>query len=433
MQREMCGRGEVMTMASTGRLAIEGGSKVRTKPWPKHAVLGEEEKRAVTTLFDHAIRTGDPIGYNGEQERLFCEEFAAFHGGGFADAVNSGSSAIWVALRALEIEPFGEVIVAPTSDQGSFMPVALNNCIPVPADSRPGSHATGSEQIAERINDNTRAILLVHLAGYPLDLDPIMELARARSIPVIEDCAQAHGAVYRGRMVGTIGDAGVFSTMFGKHFSTGGQGGVVFTQNEELYWRIRRSADRGKPFGMPEPPPGRRVATIAAHNVNMDELGAAIGREQLRKLPHFLERRRTFAERVASLCESELKAVRVEPVLPDCAGAFWKLFFTLDIDQLSVDRNVFLRALEAEGFPVDSYYYPITAFSWFQEQKVFGTSGYPWRAPAYKGDPDRQFPLPNLVDADLRQFRLHMNHCCGDQEAADLVEALGKLEAAYLS
>ena len=119
------------------RLAINGGEKVRRTPLPARGLFGEEEKRAAVALFDKAIATGNAFSYNGEEEEAYCKEFAEFLGGGYADGVNSGTSAIYVALRALDIEPFTEVIVPPVTDPGGVMPVPLANCIPVVADGAP--------------------------------------------------------------------------------------------------------------------------------------------------------------------------------------------------------------------------------------------------------------------------------------------------------
>ena len=173
-------------------------------------------------------------------------------GGGFADGVNSGTSAVYVALRALDPPAFGEVIVPPSTDAGGVMPVPLTNCIPVPADSAPGSFNTDAVRIEARLSERTSGIIVAHIGGIPADLDPILELARARDLPVIEDCAQAHGARYKGRPVGSLGDLAAFSTMFGKHH-------------------------------------------------------AAIGRVQLAKLPRMLARRR----RVAAVLEDGCRAVRL--------------------------------------------------------------------------------------------------------------------------
>ena len=128
----------------------------------------------------------------GPKKSGYCCEFATYLGGGSADGVNSGTSAVWVALRAPEIEPFTEVIVPPISDQGSCIPVVLNKCIPVPVDCKPDLHNTGPEQVADAITELSLASIVAHTAGYAVDIDPIVEMAHRRSMQSIEDCAQAH-------------------------------------------------------------------------------------------------------------------------------------------------------------------------------------------------------------------------------------------------
>lgn len=410
-------------------LALDGGTPVRTTPWPNRKLFGEAEKQAAIDLFDEAIASGEAFGYNGPKEAAYCKDFADYHGGGFADAVNSGTTAVYVALRALELEPFTEIIVPPITDPGGVMPVPLMGCIPVPADSAPGSFNTGAEQIAARITPRTSAILVAHIAGTPCDMDPIIELARAHNLPVVEDCAQAHGALYKGRMVGTLGDVAAFSTMFGKHHASGGQGGIVFTRSEALYQKVRWMADRGKPFGLP---PGSGNA-VAALNHNSDELSCAIGQVQLRKLPGILERRRQFANALANACKS-LKSVRVALAPEHSVGSYWFMFLSLDQSTLRVDKNTFVSAVTAEGIPFGpSYLHTPAIADWCRQHRVFGNSGFPWTDPQYKGDPNAVYELPHAIEADATHFRLAMQEGCGAQEVADTVAALAKVEKAYLA
>lgn len=222
-------------------LAINGGPRVRTKPFPGRGLLGPEEKAAVDALFDEAIASGSAFGYNGPTEEAYCKEFAEFMGGGYVDAVNSGTTAVYVALRALNIEPFTEVIVSCLTDPGGMMPIVMMNCIPIIADTEPGSYNTGPKEVEELISPLTSAILVAHIGGEPVDMEGIMAIARKHNIPVVEDCAQAHGAKLNGKLVGTFGDVAAFSTMFGKHHCTGGQGGLVYTRDERLYYEARRS------------------------------------------------------------------------------------------------------------------------------------------------------------------------------------------------
>jgi dTDP-4-amino-4,6-dideoxygalactose transaminase len=227
--------------------------------------------------------------------------------------------------------------------------------------------------------------------------------------------------------VGTLGDIAAFSTMSGKHHATGGQGGVVFTRNEDLYWAARRASDRGKPFGLTT-----HSNVTASLNLNLDDLAATVGRVQLRKLPGIVAGCRRVARAIDERCRG-LKAVRVDMGLPDTEGAFWFLVFYLDLDQVTCDLAQFVAALQAEGLPFAGHYVdPFTRYDWYTNRSVFGSSGYPWTCPLYRGDPDRVFPLPNFDAVDARAFRIKVHENMTDREAEDIARGLHKVEAAFL-
>ncbi|HEY3298280.1 MAG TPA: DegT/DnrJ/EryC1/StrS family aminotransferase [Armatimonadota bacterium] len=417
-----------MTITELSDLAINGGPKVRTEAFPERVVVGLEEKAAVDKLFDDAIAGGEPLGYNGTSEQAFCREFAEFMGGGYADAVNSGTTAVYVALRALDLEPFSEVIVGPITDPGGMMPVALINCVPVIPDSAPGQYNTGPEQIEKMITPLTRAIVVAHIAGDPADIEGIMAVARKHNLKVVEDCAQAHMAKINGKLVGTFGDVAAFSTMFGKHCCTGGQGGVVFTKDEALFNMVRRTSDRGKPFGLPDD----STNVMAALNCNLNDLAACIGRVQLKKLPGVVARRRELAAALENGL-ADVRSIKMAAQLPGAESSYWFLRLELDTDLLSWDKDKFCEVLEAEGLPIIPYYRSLPhTYDWFKNRRVYGTSGLPWSSPLYKGDPNREFPTPNAMEATGRQFNLMVHEGWTKADIADAVAVLKKVESACL-
>jgi dTDP-4-amino-4,6-dideoxygalactose transaminase len=296
-------------------------------------------------LFERAIATGVAPGYNGDQETAYCDEFAAHMGGGYADAVSSGTAGVYVALRALDLEPFTEVIVGAVTDPGGLMPVPLLNLIPMIADTEPGSYNSGPEQIRELISPRTSAILIAHIAGEPADVPGIVALAQEHDIPVIEDCSQAHAATIDGRYVGSFGDIAAFSTMFGKHHSTGGQGGIVFTREEALYQAIRRASDRGKPFFLPS----GSTNAIASLNQNLNELSAAIGREQLKKLPHIVSRRRAIVSELAAGIAG-LSTVSIPAPIAGAQPSYWFLRMRFHADKVACDKEAFCQAFSARSW-----------------------------------------------------------------------------------
>ena len=404
---------------------VHGGPRARRFPWPRRRHFGPEERKAVMRLMNREIRRGNAIVYNGPEKAAYCREFAELLGGGFAEAVNSGTNAVYVALRALDLEPGSEVVVASVTDPGGTMPVALMNCIPVPADTAPGSLNTCAEEIAKVLTDRTSAILVAHISGHPVDMDPILALAATRGIPVVEDCAQAHGAIYKGRMVGTLGAVSAFSTMFGKHHSTGAQGGVVFTRDTMIFARARQITDRGKPYGAVSPQ-GNAVASL---NFNQDEISLAIGRVQLARLPGFLKARREFAAQV----EAGIAGLEgVEFVRPpeDSEGAYWFMLLRLDAATLDCDNSGFCAGLLLEGIEGVFEGYPFfpTDLAWHRDAIVFGSSGLPWslqqRSPA-------SYALPNAHAASKLMVRVDVHEQLGPAEARELVTAIRKVAAHY--
>lgn len=419
--------------AGAGRtsLAIHTGSPVRTQPWPARHLFGDAEKAAAMRLFDEAIQTGDAFGYQGKYEEAYCKAFADWLGGGFVDAVNSGTTAVYVALRSLDLAPGSEVIVPPITDAGGVMPVAMLGLIPVPADSRPGAFNVGVEQIAARITSRTSAIVIAHIAGHPCEMGPILELASRHNLKVVEDCAQAHGATYQGKKVGSFGDVAAFSTMSGKHHATAAQGGVVFTRDEKTYCRIRQAADRGKPFGVTQPAGN----VMAGLNLNSNELACAVGLVQLEKLPAHNERRQAFAKKVIDgLHAMKSQAVEVYDAPVDCKSVYWFLVMKLNLAQLTVDKDTFAKALAAEGIPVMPTYWhcPVTQ-PWYVNRKVLPCGEFPWSLPGADQRRWTAADLPNAVATADTHFVIPMHENCTATEAQDILAALSKLQDAYRS
>jgi dTDP-4-amino-4,6-dideoxygalactose transaminase len=417
-----------MTSSKRGRLAIQGGSKIREAPFPQRAHVGREEKEAVDALFDRAIESGVAPGYNGETEQAYCEAFAAYMGGGYVDSVSSGTAALYVALKALNVQPFREVIVGAVTDPGGMMPIPLLNLIPIVADTAPGSYNTGPEQVASLISPLTGAIIVPHIAGEPADVARIVEIARQHGVPVIEDCSQSHGATLHGKPVGSYGNVGIFSTMHGKHHSSGGQGGLVYTADEALYQAIRRASDRGKPFFLP---PGS-TNTIASLNLNLSDLAAAIGLVQLQKLPQVVAQRRAIGAGIGAGIVA-LKTVSIPPLIDGAEPSYWFLRLRFHADAATVPKETYCQALIAEGLMVATDYraaLPHT-MDWFQHRRVFGESGYPWVSPDYAGDPERTFPCPNANAVMDDHFNLSIHESWGPDEIADAVAILAAVDRAY--
>lgn len=412
-------------------LAINGGEKAIKTPFPARHHFGAEEKAACNRVIDEAIEKGVAPGYNGPDRGLLGEEFAALLGGGYAECVNSGTTSVYVALRSQNIQPFTEIICGPITDPGGLMPIVMLNCIPVIADSIPGSFNISFEGVKKAYTERTSAIVVAHIAGEPCeDIEKICEFAKEKGIKVIEDCAQAHGASFNGKPVGTFGDASGFSMMFGKHTCVGGQGGLVWTRTEEDYYRARQAADRGKPYGAD----GSNGNVCASLNYNMDDMHAAIGRVQIKKMFPIAEKRREVVGKIKEAL-SDIPAVRFTPISEKSRPSYWFLRILFNTEAVTCDKDTFYDALAAEGIPVNRRYIatPYTS-EWYRESRVFGDSGYPWAAPEYTGDKEKRYSLADLpvVSKSLDDtFMIYPLETWTDENIKELCDAFRKVYNAY--
>ncbi|HUT60878.1 MAG TPA: DegT/DnrJ/EryC1/StrS family aminotransferase, partial [Phycisphaerae bacterium] len=364
-------------MSASEKLAIDGGTPAVPANSMGRRLIGPQERQAVLDLLDRAIAEGKAFDrYGGQEVDAYEKAFAAWLGLKYATAVSSGTAAVHTALAALHLEPGTEVICSPITDPGAVMPVVCSLCVPVFADTSPESFNCDPESIEQAVTDHTGAIVLGHIAGEPCQVARIAEIARRRGIPLIEDCAQAHGATYDGRPVGTFGTMAAFSLMSGKHQTSGGQGGMVLTNDEGLYWDAKRFADRGKPFNSDQ-----ATNLFMGLNYRMTELEAAIGRVQLRRLPELLARRQRLADRLAGhLADSKVFTMGWMPAA--ARSAYWFLRIRVRTERLDVDKSQVAAALSAEGVgAAPTYTSLIHVQKWFAERRTFGSAGLPWSLP----------------------------------------------------
>lgn len=406
------------------KLAINGGKKA-VSALPNRFHFGKEEKAAIDALFDNAIATGNAPGYNGPEEEAFCKEFAAFMGAKYADGTNGGTNSVYVALKALNLPPFSEVIVGCVTDPGGMMPIVINNCIPVPADTMPGSFNTGAKEIEARITDRTSAIVVAHIGGEPADMPAIMKVAKKYNLPVVEDCAQSHMAQINGKNVGTFGRYGAFSLMFGKHMCTGGQGGAVICNTEEDYWNERRAADRGKPFNLPA---GSTNCTPAL-SCNMDEFHATVGRVQLKKLANIVARRKAVVAKLKTKFFDSSKSVTVPGIKKGFDHCYWWLRLKFNAEAMKCTKEEFCAALTAEGlYIIPNYTGALPAkMDWFKNH----AKCHPWNNPLYKGNARKEYPTPNCDQAMKDHFILYLFESYGAKEIDMIAKAFKKVEAHY--
>lgn len=338
--------------ALLNELAIEGGVPTREHPFAPWPFLESDEIEAVATV----LKSGRINYWTGEQGRLFEREFAEFVGCKHGVAVANGTVALELALHALGIGPGDEVIVPSRTFIASASCVAMRSAIPVIADVDGTSQCVTADTIRPMLNPKTTAIIAVHLAGWPCDMDSILELARDHGIKVIEDCAQAHAATYKGRPVGSLGDVAAFSFCQDKIMTTGGEGGMLTTSDEAVWKRAWSFKDHGSSYDAVYLDQGslgfRWIHESFGTNWRLTEMQSAIGRIHLRKLSDWAEIRRRNAS-ILTKGFSSCPALRVTSPSSEFAHSFYKYYVFLRLERLGRgwDRDRVMAAINAEGIP----------------------------------------------------------------------------------
>jgi dTDP-4-amino-4,6-dideoxygalactose transaminase len=330
-------------------------------PWPSYS---EEELVAVNNI----LSSGEVNYWTGTESRKFEKEFAEWSGVNFSIALANGTLALEVALRALNIGPGDEVIVTPRSFIASISCVVNVGATPIFADVDLDSGNITAETILKVLTPKTKGIICVHFAGWPCDMDPIMALASLHNIKVIEDCAQAHGATYKDRSVGSIGHIGAWSFCQDKIMTTGGEGGMVTTNDETLWRKMWAYKDHGKSYEAiyeKEHPPGFKwVHESFGSNFRMIEIQAAIGRIQLKRISEWSAKRNEITLTILKAFEP-FKAIRIpnfkcnRECLRDCSSrnqckhAQYKCYVYVDNANLKEgwSRDRIVHEIEIRGVP----------------------------------------------------------------------------------
>ncbi len=292
-------------------------------PWPYY---GPEEIEAVNRV----LRSGKVNYLYGPEGRLFEREYADYVGCRHGLAVANGTVSLELALHCLGVGPGDEVVVTPRTFIATASAAVLRGAIPVVADVDRDSGNLTAETIEPVLTPRTRAIICVHLGGWPCEMEPIVELASSRNLHLIEDCAQAHGAFYKGAAVGSFGDFGSFSFCNDKILSTGGEGGLLTTDNEEWWKKAWAYKDHGKDYDIvhdhsPRPPGFKWMHESWGTNWRLTEMQSAIGRVILRKLPAWVEMRRQRAHILEGYLERS-SVLRLPPRPEYLKASFYKYY-----------------------------------------------------------------------------------------------------------
>ena len=317
--------------------------------WP---VFDEEQIDAVAEV----LRSGKVNYWTGGICRSFERDFAAACNADHAIALANGTVALELALRALEIGPGDEVVVTPRSFIASASAVSFIGATPVFADVDPDSQNITAETVRAVLTERTRAIIAVHLAGWPADMGGLRALADTQGIALIEDCAQAHGARYKGRPVGRLGDVAAFSFCQDKIITTGGEGGMLVTSDKALWEKAWALKDHGKSYEAVyhrEHKPGFRwLHESIGTNWRMTEMQAALGRIQLGRLEDWHATRTANAERLAEAAAG-IEAYRVPMPPSEIEHAFYRFYLFVEPKKLAPgwDRDRIMNAIGERGVP----------------------------------------------------------------------------------
>lgn len=391
-------------------------------PWP--SFTGEEADAVRRVILSNRVNY-----WTGNECREFEREFATWTGTRRAVALANGTLALDVALHALGIGKGDEVVVTPRTFIASVSCVVNAGATPVFADVDPQSGNISSDSIERVLTPRTRAVICVHLAGWPCDMDPIMALAEMHDLKVIEDCAQAHGARYKGRSVGSIGHVGAWSFCQDKIMTTGGEGGMV-TTNDEALWRAMWShKDHGKSYEAVyerEHPPGFRwLHDSFGTNWRMLEVQAAIGRIQLRRMDEWTARRTANAEAVWAACRPYAvarvpgfgcRADRCDAgcaVRSGCVHAHYKCYVYVSREHLAPgwNRDRIIAAINKHGVPC----YQGSCSEVYLEKAFDGTG---WR-------PEGRLPVARELGETSIMFLVHPTLTAGEVErTCDVIQAV---------
>ncbi len=390
------------------KLAIQGGPKTVTSKmvgWPN---FSEEAIKAV----ENVLRSGKVNYWTGSRGREFEEKFAEWQGSKYAISVATGTAALHVGLTAMGIGPGDEVIVPSYTFIASSFSVVQAGAIPRFADVNIDDHCISIESAEKLVNERTKAIMPVHLYGNVCDMDKINAFAKKHNLFVIEDNAEAYGGSFKGVKTGALGDIAACSFCQNKTFTTGGEGGMVTTDNEEFAWIARSFRDHGYDvkqrlslLELEQKLP--YIHNMVGWNYRMTEMQSAIGLAELERIDNWnMPTRRRNAHIIIDKIK-DLSQVLYAPIdTEERQNGWFVMAFSLDIDNMNCDIQEFVTAVTAEGAPVWKVFWPqCHTEGAFQKRNAFGKSGFPFNS--------KEYTDPQSVDysnVDVPNARWHEKH-----------------------
>jgi perosamine synthetase len=411
-----------MTTAKTAELpVIAGGEPAKKTPFRKEKRYGEEELKELR----EALEQGTLFYAQGKKVKQLESEFAKSLDMPYAVACSSGTAAVHTAMIAAGISPGDEVILTPITDMGSVIPILLQGAVPVFADVDPDTANSCPASVAAAVTPKTRAVLAVHLAGIPCDMDALTDLCRKKNLVLIEDCAQAFGCLYDGRPVGTFGAIGCFSFNEFKHISCG-DGGIVVTRDSDIARRLRLSTDKGYNR---EPGVDARNPTFLAANYRMTELQGAVALAQLPKLAGIVERRQKWAKGLTAGI-SGIPGLRLPRTPEKGVSSAWFYLMRVSREEFKADADEFAAALQAEGLPASAHYIGRCVYEYplFLNHSAYAHAPHPFAARDY---------APGLCPAAEKLLSeavlIHINEAYSEDDLKETVHGVRKVSEYFAS
>jgi len=405
------------------KLAIDGGTPLRTEPFPYRKDIGAEELALVTEV----INSGQLCLHGGEKVPQFEARFAQHYGVKHCTATTSGTAALHVAVGGINPNPGDEFITAPITDMGTIIAILGQNCIPVFADIDPATYNVSPASIEERITDRTVGIIPVHLFGNPCDMDAIMDIATRHDLYVIEDSSQAYGTMYAGRRCGTIGHVGAFSLQQSKHITTG-DGGLTITDDNELGERIHLFGNKGWPNYSAK---GAREYVQFGFCYRMTELTAAVGLAQLRKLDRITAAYNWAGDLLARKLQ-DIAGITPPATQPDGLHTYWLFALRIDEKVLGMTKERFAEAVTAEGAPCSAGYigYPIFLYKALREKRIYGDTLFPFDSGEYGSGHEVPYEpgyCPEAEKALDEMVCLRVNQYFTEEDVRDMADIVRKV------
>ena len=415
------------------QLALLGGTPVRSNPFPTYVTIGAEEKRAVAEVLDNGVLSKflgswSPDFFGGPRVQKLEREWESYFGVPHAISVNSATSGLYAAVGAAGVGPGDEVIVSPYTMIASATAAVVFGAIPVFADIDPDIFCITAETIRQRLTPRTKAIIVVDLFGHPADMDEIMALAAEHDLIVIEDAAQAPGAMYRGRPAGTLAHMGVFSLNYHKTIHCG-EGGVVVTARADLAERVQLIRNHAEV--VVERKGVENIVNMVGQNYRMTEIEAAIASEQLKKLEGLQTARVACAEyfdrHLAGLPGLQLPLVR-----PEVRHGYYLYTMRYDAAATGVPRERLHAALQAEGIPLyQGYVRPIYLEPMYQRRIAFGRDGFPFTYSGYQGTVSYERGICPVTERMHFEEVIFLALCHASMTEADLADVVHAFQKVF--